>query len=156
MPIVIRPADNADLEALLALLETLFSLEADFEVSPSRQRRGLQYMLDGCLKHRCIQVADLDGRIVGMASAQMLISTAEGGPVALVEDVVVQAAFRGQGVGRQLLASVEAWAQRRGATRLQLLADQSNPAALEFYQHLGWQRTQLICLRRQPDKKDLS
>jgi GNAT superfamily N-acetyltransferase len=66
----------------------------------------------------------------------------------VVEDVVVQESARGLGLGSELLRAVERWGLERGATRLQLLADRDNSAGLEFYDHLGWSRTRLICLRR--------
>ena len=81
-----------------------------------------------------------------MATAQLVVSTAEGGPSALVEDVVVAGAERRHGVGRRLLAALESWASKRGATRLQLLADRENLPALRFYEQLGWRPTQLGCL----------
>jgi len=134
---------------MTALLRELFSMEADFIVDEQRQRRGLHLMLDGCLKHRCIKVAEVKGQVIGMGTAQTLISTAEGGIVALVEDVVVDLQCRGQGIGRKLMASLEDWSRRRGATRMQLLADRDNLSALDFYDKIGWRLTQLICLRRQ-------
>ena len=39
------------------------------------------------------------------------------------------------------------WARENEAGRLQLLADMDNTPALAFYKHLGWQQTQLICMR---------
>jgi GNAT superfamily N-acetyltransferase len=148
MTAVIRNARSDDIPAMVDLLHLLFSIEADFAFEPVRQRRGLAAMLDGCGKHRCIKVAEVQDQVVGMGSGQTLISTAEGGIVALVEDVVVLPAWQGQGIGGRLLESVEAWARRHGATRLQLLADRSNGAALKFYERAGWGETRLICLRR--------
>ena len=86
--------------------------------------------------------------MIGFCSVQTLISTAEGGPVGLIEDVVVAEGWRSNGVGRKLLEGAEAWARRRGCSRLQLLADQDNPPALGFYAHLGWQQTSLRNWRR--------
>jgi GNAT superfamily N-acetyltransferase len=133
---------------MVSLLGELFSVEADFSIDKARQCRGLKLMLDGCLKHRCIKVAEVKGQVIGMCTAQTLISTAEGGVVALVEDVVVDLQFRGQGIGRKLMESIEDWARSRGATRMQLLADRTNFSALDFYDKIGWRPTQLICLRR--------
>jgi ribosomal protein S18 acetylase RimI-like enzyme len=144
----IRDARPDDLEALVALLEALFSIEEDFDVDEARQRRGLSMMLDGCGKHRCVKVAEADGRVVGMCSAQMLISTAMGGWGAMVEDMVVAAPHRGEGIGRQLMDAIVHWARARGLTRLQLLADRTNFSALDFYDRMGWHPTRLICLRR--------
>lgn len=149
MDVKIRNACFEDLDALTSLLRELFSIEADFVFDEVHQRRGLKLMLDGCSKHRCIKVAEVKGQVVGMCSAQTLISTAEGGIVALVEDVVVNLQFRGKGIGCKLMKSLEDWAHSRGATRMQLLTDRSNFSALDFYDKIGWHPTQLICLRRQ-------
>jgi GNAT superfamily N-acetyltransferase len=153
MQITIRDAQPDDVEALVELLQELFAVEADFTADSSRQCKGLLMLLDGCGKHRCLKVALVDGQVVGMCSAQALISTAEGGWVALLEDMVVSAPFRGTGVGRRLMTAIETWARQRGMTRLQLLADRTNFSALDFYDKMGWCPTQLICLRRQWDLK---
>lgn len=130
------------------LLGELFAIEADFSPDPERQRRGLSLMLDGCGKHRCVKVAEQEGRVLGMCTAQLLVSTAEGGCSALVEDLVVQKGARGLGIGEALLAAVEDWALQRGAARIQLLADRDNTAALRFYEKRGFCPTKLICLRK--------
>ncbi len=93
-------------------------------------------------------VAERAGAVIGMVTAQLVVSTAEGGASAWVEDMVVAAPERGRGVGRRLLEAIEAWATARGASRLQLLADRENAPALAFYARLGWSPTRLVCLRR--------
>jgi N-acetylglutamate synthase-like GNAT family acetyltransferase len=148
MKIIIRNARHDDLDTMTMLLGGLFSIETDFAVDPRCQRRGLALMLDGCMKHRCIKVAETDDRVVGMCSAQLLISTAQGGMAALVEDMVVKEGFQGMGIGRQLMNAIEQWAVDHGAGRLQLLADRNNHPALAFYKNLEWQSTQLICMRK--------
>lgn len=142
---LIRPARPDDLDRLIGLLGELFAIEADFQIDPARQRRGLQLML--AAPRACVLVAETEGKVIGMASGQLTISTAEGGPALLVEDVVVEAAWRRRGVGRGLLARLSRWAAARDARRLQLLADRDNQPGLEFYRKLGWQTTALICLR---------
>ena len=145
--VAIRPATWDDLEDMVSLLQVLFAMEEDFVPDPDRQRQGLQRFLDGCGKHRAIFVARRDDRAIGMATIQVLISTGEGGPVGLVEDVVVRKEFRGCGIGRRLLAALTTWANDRNLLRLQLLADSHNRPALNFYRKNGWQATQLVCLR---------
>ncbi len=86
--------------------------------------------------------------VVGMVTTQLVVSTAEGGPAALVEDMVVAPDHRMRGTGRWLLRAAEAWARERGATRLQLLADRNNDPALRFYRRMGWRSTDLVCLRQ--------
>lgn len=148
MSATIRNARPEDIGAMVALLEQLFAIETDFTIDAERHRRGLALMIDGCGKHRCVKAAETEGAVVGMGTAQLLVSTAEGGPVALVEDIIVDPRWRGQGIGRQLVDALEAWAWTHGATRLQLLADRTNFSALDFYDHIGWRPTRMICLRR--------
>jgi len=143
----VRPARFGDLDDLVRLLSLLFSIEADFQPDPERQRRGLALMLSDP-GQRAVLVVEREGRVRGMVTAQLVVSTAEGGASALVEDMVVDEAERGHGLGRLLLQAIEAWAAARGATRLQLLADRENAPALAFYARLGWASTQLVCWRR--------
>lgn len=146
--LTIRPAGQDDLDAMVSLLQALFAIEEDFTPDPERQRRGLIRFLDGCGKHRGILVAASEAGVIAMATIQILVSTAEGGPVGLVEDVVVREEYRGCGIGRRLMDAVAAWADERGLTRLQLMADRTNFSALDFYDRMGWVPTRLICLRR--------
>lgn len=142
----IRPAGPADLDALVELLRMLFGIEADFNFDAARQRQGLVMLL--AHEAAVILVAEAAGRVIGMCSGQLTISTAEGGFALLVEDVVVAEPWQGKGVGRELLAALEQWAIARKIARFQLLADKNNTAALEFYRKLGWRSTELICQRR--------
>lgn len=148
----IREARPGDIDALTELLGLLFALEADFAVDAGRQRSGLELMMGkgqmGKGQPRLVLVADSEGSVVGMATAQLLISTAEGGPALLVEDVVVLPQARGKGIGRALLERIESWGLRLGATRLQLLADKDNAPASTFYHACGFAPTNLVCLRR--------
>ena len=145
----IERARSADVPALLQLLAALFAIESDFTPDHSKQRRGLELLLAQADDRAVLLVArSNDGDAVGMASAQLVISTAEGAPSAWIEDVVVQKSLRGQGIARLLLQELLAWAQRHGATRAQLLADGTNEPALGFYRHIGWQATQLSAWRR--------
>ncbi len=145
----IEPAVYADVPALVSLLAQLFSIERDFAIDSRRQQRGLELLIAQSPEHSVVMVARDDRRsAIAMASAQLAISTAEGAPSAWIEDVVVAPEYRRKGIGRALLQSLLDWAEAQGATRAQLLADQANEPALEFYRRLGWTRTQFIALRR--------
>jgi GNAT superfamily N-acetyltransferase len=143
---IFRPAQAADLPVLVELLGILFGIEKDFSVDPAKQQRGLELLMAD--SRALVMVAEEEGQVRGLCTAQLLISTAEGGPAALVEDLVVLPAWQGRGLGRNLLAAVETWALGCGAHRLQLLADRNNSPALAFYKTLSWTGTELICLRK--------
>ena len=144
---IIREARSSDIPAMVELLRELFTLETDFAVDADRQQRGLEILLQEW-DTAGIWVADADGRVVGMCTVQVLISTAEGGPVGLVEDVVVEPSFRGKGIGRALLEALEAWAAENGLSRLQLLTDRRHTDTQRFYEAVGWQGTELVCMRK--------
>ncbi|SCY66903.1 GNAT family N-acetyltransferase [Desulfoluna spongiiphila] len=142
----LRQAREGDIGQLVSLLGVLFALEQDFTIDPEIQGRGLRMLMG--LEGSVIQCVESGGRIVGMCSAQCLVSTAEGGLSALVEDLVVAEDHRGKGLGAMLLSSVEIWAESHGALRLQLLADQTNLEALGFYNRMGWRETRMVCRRK--------
>ncbi|MGD8478116.1 MAG: GNAT family N-acetyltransferase [Burkholderiales bacterium] len=143
----IEKARDADIPALLSLLQALFAIEKDFEADADRQRRGLQALINASGEQAVLLVARVEDSVVGMASVQLAISTAQGAPSAWIEDVIVSERHRGKGIGRALLHAVVGWASDQGATRAQLLADRDNAAALSFYARCGLQPTNLIALR---------
>ena len=145
--LTLRNATALDVDTLVGLLAVLFEIEADFRSDAGRQRDGLALLL-AAPERSTVLVAERAGVVVGMVTAQRVVSTAEGGLSAWVEDLVVLASERRRGTGRALLEAVGAWAGERGARRLQLLADRENAPALAFYDRLGWSGTQLVCLRR--------
>lgn len=140
-------AGEADIVALVELLGALFTIEQDFRHDRACQERGLRMLLDQRERAAIVVARDDAGRAIGMVTAQLVISTAQGGPSAWVEDLVVQDEHRGRGVGRALLERVLEWATSRGATRAQLLADLDNAPALAFYDQLGWTTTRLTARR---------
>lgn len=148
MDILIRPAQPEDMPQMCDLLAELFTIEADFTPDVEKQVRGLSMLLTAQSGTSLVLVAEKDGAVVGMASVQTLVSTAEGGRVGLVEDVIVERKFNGQGIGTLLLKRVIEWSLDRKLKRLQLLADKYNLTALDFYNRRGWQMTSLVGMRK--------
>jgi len=144
--ITVRNASRDDLFAMTSLLSELFTLETDFSPDLRRQREGLAALMASA--DAVLLVAAMQGEIVGMCTLQPLISTAEGGVVGLVEDLIVAEAFRNMGVGSKLLAAIEKKARQRGMSRLQLLTDQDNRQADAFYGRVGWKVTHLNVRRK--------
>ena len=142
----VAPATYADVPQLVSLLGDLFAIERDFSVDPTRQRRGLELLLER-REHAIVFAAHLANDVVGMITAQLVVSTAEGAQSIWVEDVVVGRYHRRRGIGRALVNAALDWGRTHAATRAQLLVDQSNSAALAFYSRLGWQATQLSAHR---------
>ncbi len=83
-----------------------------------------------------------------MANALIAISTVEGCPVVLLEDVIVKDKFRRLNLGRRLVESIRDWARANGMPRVTLLADQDNAPALAFYERLGFELSAMKVLRK--------
>jgi GNAT superfamily N-acetyltransferase len=145
--IITRRAGPEDIPVLCDLLEELFSIESDFAPDFEKQVKALSMLLTDPQDRSLVLVAVKEGKVVGMVSVQTLVSTAEGGKVGLVEDMIVDREFRRRGVGTILLNRAVEWGRSRKLKRLQLLADRENMPAVNFYAGNGWTTTKLGCLR---------
>jgi GNAT superfamily N-acetyltransferase len=148
MDFSVRPARADDIPPMCDLLAELFSVESDFSPDRQKQTQGLNLLLGDTAGSSAVFVAECAGEIMGMCSVQTLISTVEGGPAGLLEDVIVGKQHRGKGIGKRLLSEVVAWCARKNISRLQLLRDADNVDALKFYHTNGWCNTKLLCMRK--------
>ena len=140
-------ANEADTANLVSLLAILFDIEKDFKADFTKQQKGLKLLLKNSTT-ATIQVARSPaGKVIGMVTAQLVISTAQGTASAWIEDMVIDATYRKHGIGKQLLQNTLAWAKTKGATRAQFLVDTANIEAFGYYQHLHWESTQLQARR---------
>ena len=140
-------AEHGDLDQLADLLTELFTLENDFRPDREKQLRGLRLILDNPALGKLFVLRD-QGRVAGMANVLITVSTSEGCRVAVLEDVIVRGEYRGKGLGRRLVEHVLVWAKAEGMTRVTLLADRDNEAALGFYRKLGFESSHMAVLRR--------
>jgi ribosomal protein S18 acetylase RimI-like enzyme len=146
MTISFEAARPQDLDQLIELLHILFTQEHELVPDATKQRRGLSRILGDPSVGR-IYVAREDARVLGMVSILRSVSTAEGGPVGLLEDLVVRPECRGQGVGARLLAYAIAQAEADGLLRLMLLTDGDNLGAQRLYEKAGFARSGMLPMR---------
>ena len=142
----ITPANTSDIPALCALLDILFSQEADFKPNHEAQSRGLARIISSP-EIGLIIVARQDSQVVGMVNLLYTVSTALGDRVALLEDMVVSPGVRGAGVGTRLLEHAIQFARLNGCKRITLLTDRTNESAQRFYQRHGFGFSAMIPLR---------
>jgi GNAT superfamily N-acetyltransferase len=141
-------AVQSDIPDLLDLLKILFEIEKEFQYDPERQTAGLRLLIDSDTSVIFICREEKTGRILAMATVQLLISTAEGGLSAQIEDVVVLHDSRKMGIGSQLLEVCQVWSIERGALRMQLSADDRNVRAKKFYIQNGWICSEMRIFRK--------
>jgi len=148
----IEPATIEDLPVLTELLVDLFTQETDFTPDREKQMRGLRLILEQPNRGR-IFVMRTDHRIIGMINLLITISTAEGGFVLLLEDLVIDPQHRGQGYGSRLLDYAINFAKEKKFLRITLLTDKPNDALKAFYLHRGFSPSDMVPMRMLFDDK---
>jgi GNAT superfamily N-acetyltransferase len=142
----IEEASLEDIPQLCELLTLLFTQEADFVPDEAKQRAGLRQIISAPNVGRILVLRD-GARIVGMVNLLFSISTALGGRVAILEDVVVRPERRGGGAGSRLVRAAIDFAQAHGCSRITLLTDRSNETAMRFYQRFGFVHSAMTPMR---------
>jgi Acetyltransferases len=139
-------ATLADIDELAYLLNVLFTQDIEFEPDDEKQKSGLRQIIEtpDCGE---ILTMKIDGKVVGMVSLLYSISTALGGKVATLEDMVIAEEFRQKGLGTELLSEAISFAKKRGCLRLTLLTDFDNETAIKFYQRAGFNLSKMVPLR---------
>jgi GNAT superfamily N-acetyltransferase len=144
--VVIEPATEADLDELSEMLGELFAQESDFRPNKDKQLRGLRLIFEQPSRGR-VFVLRRNGAIVGMINLLFTISTAEGGFVILLEDVVVHTQYQGQGYGHKLLEHAIDFAKKKNFLRITLLTDRPENVAQAFFRKHGFVESSMIPMR---------
>jgi len=143
----IDTATTADIPQLGELLDILFTQEVDFIPDRAKQERGLRLIIEQPEVGRILVARD--GReVIGMVNLLFTVSTAEGGKVILLEDMVVRPQRRGAGIGLALVEAAIAFAGEQGFLRITLLTDEENNQAQWFYGRAGFRRSAMVPMRR--------
>ena len=144
--VVIEPATEADLDELSEMLGDLFAQEGDFQPDKEKQLRGLRLIFEQPSRGR-VFVLRQNGAIVGMINLLFTISTAEGGFVMLLEDLVIHKKYQGKGYGSRLLQHAIDFAKQKNFLRVTLLTDRPENVAQEFFRHHGFVESSMIPMR---------
>jgi len=134
LTVAAEPFDSEDARRLVAALDAHLA-----QFYPPEQRFGPNLRAEHLDPGRGVfLVARRDGRAVGCGAIRVLDdSTAE------AKRMYVEPDLRGQGVGRAVLAALEAAAREHGARRLVLETGVHQQAALELYRQAGF--SQVAC-----------
>ena len=144
--VAIEPATEADLDELSEMLAELFTQESDFRPDKEKQLRGLRLIFEQPSRGR-VFVLRRDGTIVGMINLLFTISTAEGGFVILLEDLVIHKEFQCHGYGTKLLQHAIDFARQKNFLRITLLTDRPENVAQEFFRRHGFHESSMIPMR---------
>jgi ribosomal protein S18 acetylase RimI-like enzyme len=128
---MIRPATLADIDALLALEQACFDVDR-------LSRRQFRYMLTKA--HARILVHES----AGVVSAYVLLLFNRGTSMARIYSIAVDAALRGQGVGRSLVEASEDEARAEGRISLRLEIRRDNAASQALFRNLGYRQFGIV------------
>ncbi|MGI8955685.1 MAG: GNAT family N-acetyltransferase [Chthoniobacterales bacterium] len=144
--VVIESAISEDLDELSSLLGELFSEESDFRPDKAKQLRGLRLIFEQPNRGR-VFVLRRDRTIVGMMNLLFTISTAEGGFVILLEDLVIHKEHRGHGYGSMLLDYALEFARQKNFRRITLLTDRPELRSQSFFRKHGFYESPMLPMR---------
>jgi GNAT superfamily N-acetyltransferase len=144
--VAIEPAIAEDLDELSSLLGELFSEESDFRPNKEKQLRGLRLIFEQPNRGR-VFVLRRDRSIVGMINLLFTISTAEGGFVVLLEDLVIHKGYRGHGYGSMLLDYAIEFARQKNFKRITLLTDRPELRSQSFFRKHGFYESPMLPMR---------
>jgi GNAT superfamily N-acetyltransferase len=135
-PFLIRAAAPADADELMRLIRALAEYEklSDMCVgTPAMLRESLFGARPSCEA----LIAERDGRSVGFALYFTTFSTFLCKPGLYLEDLFVEPAHRGAGIGKALLRRLAALALERGCGRFEWRVLDWNEPSIRFYKSLG-------------------
>ena len=132
----VRAAEPRDIPALMRLKLALAKVEDSVHVV---RAGAADWLRDGFGPSAGFTafVADSGGAVVGMATLSRRTITGWNGPVVFLQDLFVEAPYRGRGVARALVARVAAHARALGSPIVELTVRADNPAQA-FYQRSGF------------------
>ena len=138
---IIRPAVEADIPAITALYreldQALVSMQPEFFCEAPREADEIRR--DIRAQDADFLLAEQDGAALGFARVNYAGWTPEFSCVlphryARLEDLAVDEAVRGQGVGSELLAAAKRWARNRRLEYLELNVLAQNENAIRLYE----------------------
>jgi GNAT superfamily N-acetyltransferase len=143
----IEPATADDLPELTDLLGQLFTQESEFAPDRVKQMRALRLIIDNPARGR-IFVVRSGSHLLGMINLLITISTAEGGFVLMLEDLVVHPDYRGHGLGGQLVERAIQFAREKKFLRITLLTERvKEEAAQGFFRKHGFVNSTMLPMR---------
>jgi GNAT superfamily N-acetyltransferase len=134
--ISIRPASVRDAPLLSALICELAEYEREREQVVMTEADLARDGFGPHPKFRAL-IAEWNGQSAGYALFFGFYSTWEGRPGLFLEDLFVRQDFRAKGIGKALLATVAAIAQRENCYGIRWEVLDWNQPAIDFYKRLG-------------------
>jgi len=128
-------------EQLSDVLGLIDQFERDVTARPCEQVLDQIYdQLTSC--GGVVLLAGSDGRSVGTCTVNICANLSWGGrPYAIIENVIVAADYRQQGVGKALLEKAIEHARNAGCYKVALMTGSTKESTLRFYENAGFEQS---------------
>ncbi|HLX37751.1 MAG TPA: GNAT family N-acetyltransferase [Candidatus Binataceae bacterium] len=137
----IRRVRKADLARLQELYDQLH-LNTYLSLRVPRAKLAAAFERLARDRNHAILIAEVAGKIVGTCHVIIVPHLGHAlKPMAIAENVVVDASARSMGIGEKLMEAAGDVARRRGCYKMALTSNVARPRAHKFYERLGWKRT---------------
>ena len=133
----LRPATPADVPALVGLIRELAVYEKLEHLVQATPERLAPHLFGPRPVAEAVVAESAEGSVVGFALFFTNFSTFLAQPGLYLEDLYVQPAWRGRGIGKALLRHLGALAVERGCGRFEWSVLDWNAPAIGFYEALG-------------------
>jgi GNAT superfamily N-acetyltransferase len=133
---ILRRAELRDLPAVVGLIGELAEFEQLTHLLEVTPESLAPHLFGDKPVVECV-VAEIDGQLVAFALFFTNFSTFLGKPGLYLEDLYVQPAHRGSGLGKALLLHLGGLAAERGCGRFEWAVLDWNEHAIRFYESLG-------------------
>ena len=135
-PLRLRPAAPGDEALLLGYVRGIATAEAMEHAVTSRPEQFTRALFGPTPSARAL-VVEYAGQPIGYALWFTNFSTFTGNPGLYIEDVFIDAGYRGRGIGRAVFRHLARLAVADGCDRVQWWVKNTNDAAAGFYRRLN-------------------
>ncbi|WGX95191.1 GNAT family N-acetyltransferase [Nocardioides sp. L-11A] len=137
LPAGVRAATPADVPDVLRLIRALAEYEREPDAVVTTEADLHRWVFGDDAVARVLVADSAEGAVVGMALWFRTYSTWTGVPGIYLEDLYVEPAARGGGLGKALLTALARIAVDRGYRRVEWAVLDWNTPSIEFYEALG-------------------
>lgn len=139
--VILRAATSADSGAIAGLVT-----ELGYPVEPEQMEKRLLQLL--ARPEYTTLVVEISGEVVGMVGAYLAYALEFDGTYARLTGLIVDARWRGRGLGKLLMRGIETSSRERGATVLTLTSGRHRSEAHGFYKAIGYDETGIRFVKR--------
>ena len=126
----------ATLERALHMMASLYS-----EAGAAHHRERARRAAEGLMANPAlggVWLIEMDGETAGYLCVTLSYSLEFDGRFALLDELYMEAAWRGRGIGAQAIAFAVEWSRARGLAAIRLEVARTNSRALELYRRQGF------------------